>query len=786
MQSDPRSGSDDSGPPAEDSPASGTRQSESARSSPAAGSSAAAAAASASDGEGDAPRPAPSISDEPHDEFVIEEGVPENEELLRERIKTLVIGKPRDLADKSVFQHVSLVAFLAWVGLGADGLSSSCYGPAEAYLNLVDPVTKEPHHYLAIFLALATIITVFVISACYSYIIEEFPSGGGGYLVASKLLGPKIGVIAGCALMVDYVLTITVSIAAAGDALFGLFAGEVGIQYKLWAEYAAIIGLIVLNLRGVRETIKALMPVFMLFLFTHAILIGGSLILNASAVGETANEVREGLQGGMQTIGFWAMLGLALRAYSLGAGTYTGIEAVSNSMPVMREPRVATAKRTMLYMAVSLSITAGGLMVGYLLLNLDDLIKEAGGESVKTMNFLLTERFLSEIPGGGSWLGSTFLWATILSEGALLWVAAQAGFIGGPRGLANLAQDSWAPHWFANLSERLATHNGILIMGGAALAALWYTEGKVSMLVIMYSINVFLTFSLSMIGMCRHWWQMRRRRHPLWRRRLALFVVGAVFCVAILCVTIYEKFWEGAWRTLFVTGALVLLCLLTNRYYRGVVARLKHLNETLGTLVTPNRPANAAEPDRSQPTAAILVGGYGGLGVHTLLNAIRFAPGYFKNFVFLSVGVVDTGNFKGAEAVDELRDHTEEALTDYVILARKLGMPAVSYLGIGTDAVDKLEEVCLAVKKDFPRTTFFAGQLVFRKDAWYQRLFHNQTAYALQRRLQWDGVPMVILPTRVREADSGADQGRLSRFKAMLRRLARRVTFWRTHDENAH
>jgi len=707
--------------------------------------------------------------------------VPENEELLRERIKTLVIGKPRDLADKSVFQHVSLVAFLAWVGLGADGLSSSCYGPAEAYLNLVDPVTKQPHHYLAIFLALATIITVFVISACYSYIIEEFPSGGGGYLVASKLLGPKTGVVAGCALMVDYVLTITVSIAAAGDAMFGLFAGDVGdvgVQYKLWAEYAAIISLIVLNLRGVRETIKALMPVFMLFLVTHAILIGGSLILNASQVGETANQVKEGLQGGMQTIGFWAMLGLALRAYSLGAGTYTGIEAVSNSMPVMREPRVATAKRTMLYMAVSLSITAGGLMVGYLLLNLDDLIKEAGGESVKTMNFLLTERFLSEIPGGGSWLGSTFLWATILSEGALLWVAAQAGFIGGPRGLANLAQDSWAPHWFANLSERLATHNGILIMGGAALAALWYTEGKVSTLVIMYSINVFLTFSLSMIGMCRHWWQMRRRGHPLWRRRLALFVVGAVFCVAILCVTIYEKFWEGAWRTLFVTGALVLLCLLTNRYYRGVVARLKHLNETLGTLVTPNRPANAVEPDRSQPTAAILVGGYGGLGVHTLLNAIRFAPGYFKNFVFLSVGVVDTGNFKGAEAVDELREHTEEALTDYVMLARKLGMPAVSYLGIGTDAVDKLEEVCLAVKKDFPRTTFFAGQLVFRKDAWYQRLFHNQTAYALQRRLQWDGVPMVILPTRVREADTGADHGWPARLTSIPRHVAQRVNSW--------
>src|SRR6185503_459720 len=121
-----------------------------------------------------------------------------------------------DLSDRRVFHHISLIAFLAWVGLGADGLSSSCYGPPEAFHHLGE------HAYLAIFLSLATIVTVFVISACYSHIIEEFPSGGGGYLVASKLLGKPAGVVSGSALLVDYVLTITVSVAAMGDALFGL------------------------------------------------------------------------------------------------------------------------------------------------------------------------------------------------------------------------------------------------------------------------------------------------------------------------------------------------------------------------------------------------------------------------------------------------------------------------------------------------------------------------------------------------------------------------------------
>ena len=182
-----------------------------------------------------------------------EHEVPPDEPTVTEKVKTLLVGKPLDLADRRVYQHISLVAFLAWVGLGADGLSSSCYGPSEAFEHL-----KE-HSYLAIFLALATMFTVVVISACYSHIIEAFPSGGGGYLVASKMLGPKVGALAGCALIVDYVLTVTVSIAAAGDALFGLLGltGRLGSRCKTVAETAAIVVLIVLNLRGVKESIKS-------------------------------------------------------------------------------------------------------------------------------------------------------------------------------------------------------------------------------------------------------------------------------------------------------------------------------------------------------------------------------------------------------------------------------------------------------------------------------------------------------------------------------------------------
>ena len=323
------------------------------------------------------------------------------------------------------------------------------------------------------------------------------------------------------------------------------------------------------------------MPIFVLFLVTHAILILGSIALHITAAGDVMHSVATGLHENAANpkVGVLGILGILLYAYSMGSGTYTGMEAVSNSMPVMREPRVATAQRTMRYMAWSLAFTAGGLIVAYLLLNIE-APKE--GET-QTMNSLLALIF-AKVTGMPGWGGTAFVLATLLSEGTLLVVAAQAGFIDGPRVLGNMAHDSWMPQWFANLSERLATYNGILLMGLAALAALWYTEGIVSLLVLFYSINVFVTFSLSMIGMCRHWWELRHE-NPLWARRLALFVFGAVVCVGILITNVCMKLFEGGWMTVAVTSSLVAVAYLIHSYYRSVGDKLKKLNETLTKLV---------------------------------------------------------------------------------------------------------------------------------------------------------------------------------------------------------
>ncbi|MGN6393913.1 MAG: APC family permease [Gemmatimonadales bacterium] len=652
---------------------------------------------------------------------------------LGRRVRRLLFGKPRDLRDRQLFHRVSLVAFLAWVGLGADGLSSSAYGPEEAFKAL------GQHTYLAVALAGLMGVTVLLISAAYRRIIEEFPTGGGGYVVASKLLGPHAGVISGSALLVDYVLTITISIAAAGDALFSFLpSGWHGA--KLPVEFAFTLLLTTLNIRGVRESVMALLPVFLLFVVTHGLLIAGGVLGHLPALPRTAQHLGQGFHEGLSTLGVGGLLLLFFRAYSLGGGTYTGIEAVSNGIPIMREPQVETAKRTMVYMGTSLAFTASGLLLCYLLWRV-------GPVPGKTMNAVLTERLVSGLP-----FGRPLFVLTLFSEAMLLVVAAQAGFTDGPRVLANMAVDSWMPHRFSALSERLTTMNGILLMGMAALAALLYTAGDVGRLVVMYSINVFLTFSLSMVSMLHFWWAHRRAR-PEWRGRLALFAAGFLLCFTILLITLYEKFLEGGWVTVVVTAVVVGLCLLIRRHYRNVAVELDRLYRVLGDL--PRTPPSdglggTRRPlDPRKPTAAVLVGSYGGVGIHTILNIFRAFPGHFGNLVFLSVGVVDSGEFKGEYAVEELRARTETMLERYEAFAAGLGVPAVGRLAIGTEAVAEAEKLCREVAREFPKVVFFAGKMIFQRERWYHRLLHNETALAIEKRLRWAGQTMVTLPIRV-------------------------------------
>jgi amino acid transporter len=655
------------------------------------------------------------------------------QESLGVRVRRALLGAPRDVADTSHLHKMTLIAFLAWVGLGADGLSSSAYGPEEAFLAL------GRHTYLAVGLALATALTVLIISASYSAIIERFPTGGGGYVVASHLLGPRTGVVSGCALVVDYVLTITVSVASAGNAVFS-FLPPHWAAWALPAEFAVIALLIGLNLRGVKESVQALLPVFLVFLATHALLIGWAVFSHAGKVPEVSHNLHQGFSNGLTTLGLGGMALLLLRAYALGGGTYTGIEAVSNGLQIMREPRVATGKRTMAYMAVSLALTAGGILLGYLLLD----VRHAPG---KTMNAVLSEAVFGGWHLGALPVGYWLVLITLVSEGLLLVVAAQAGFIDGPRVMANMAVDSYMPHRFAALSEQLSMQNGVLLMGLAALAMLLYTRGNVQTLVYMYSINVFLTFSLSQLGMTRFWWQRPRERTR--KRHLAIHLVALVLCVSILAVTLLERFTHGGWVTVLLTSAFVTVCYGIHRHYRNAKEGLRQLDDVLTSLPATGE-AKPKSLDPKLPTAVLLVSSYNGFGVHTLLSILRYFPGLYKQFIFVSVAVVDSGSFKGEEEIEALQRHTQEDLDRYVEGARRMGYAADSVWDVGIEVVSKAADLCQQIAKLYPKATIFTGKLVFREERFYHGFLHSETARAIQRRLQWVGVPMVVLPIRAR------------------------------------
>jgi len=650
----------------------------------------------------------------------------------------MIVGPPRDVSDPQIFQHVSLIAFLAWVGLGADGLSSSAYGPEEAYKALGN------HAHLSIILVAMTAATIAVISIAYSNLIQHFPGGGGGYLVATKLLGKRVGVISGCALLVDYVLTITVSIASGCDQLWSFLPASL-LHYKFPAEFLILGVLVVLNLRGVKESVNVLAPIFVLFIVTHLFAITYAIASHFAGLPGVFRAAQTDLHQSIGTLGYLPVLMLLLRAYSMGGGTYTGIEAVSNGVSMLREPRVRTGKRTMALMAASLAFTAGGIMFAYLL-------TDAHPVEGKTMNSVMLTNLFGHWHLGGLPAGSIFVVVALAAEAALLFVAAQTGFLDGPRVLANMSVDSWMPHRFSQLSDRLVTKNGVYMMGGAAVAALLYTRGDILTLVVMYSINVFITFSLTELGMARHWIK-DRATEPKWKSQLAIHGTGLVMCVSILTVTIFEKFSQGGWITVVITGATVALCFVVRRHYEEVKRNLGRLDDILMTIPVPEnlKAVEGSHLNPEVPTAVLSVTSFSGFGLHQILSIHKAFPGFFKQFMFVSAAVVDSGNFKGAQEIEHLQDSTEEALRRYLAWAEGHGFAADYRMALGTEAVETVEAMCLEIAEQFPRAIFFMGRLMFREEKWYHRLLHNETPYAIQRRLQFQGIQAMVLPIRVLE-----------------------------------
>jgi amino acid transporter len=658
---------------------------------------------------------------------------------ISKKLKNTFIGRAKAVQDHTLFHKLALVAFFAWIGLGADGISSSCYGPEEAFRNL------QRHSSLAIFVALGTVFTIFIICSSYNQIIKLFPQGGGGYLVGSKLLSPTIGMVSGSALIIDYVLTITISVSSGADALFSFFPIEWQ-AYKLTFALIMVSFLILLNLRGVKESVLSLTPIFIIFILTHVFAIMYGIVSHAGNYTVVEGHIGSEFNATVSQIGIFGTIFIILRAYSMGAGTFTGIEAVSNGMPILREPKVKTARRTMLLMAVSLSFMVLGLMVCYMLFDVQL-------DTHKTLNAVLLDNMTS---GWGKIWSNSFVLITLISEAALLFVAAQTGFIDGPRIMANMAIDHWLPKRFASLSDRLVSMNGVILMGIASIVMMVVTKGSVALLVVLYSINVFITFSISQLGMIKHWWTLRGKQAH-WKRKLLINGIGFTLTTFILISVAIIKFTEGGWVTLLITGTLVLVAINIKRHYYNTTVKLQKLRlnaytemqEILKHKLCEEKTIEKKAFDRNGKTAIILVSGFGGTGLYTFLRICENFKGVYSNFIFIRIGVLNTKIYRGSEEMENFKVQVKEDGAKYVKIANEFGFYGKSFWSIGTDPVAEVYQIVKKLRPKLSGATFFGGQLVFSKTFYFSRLLHNHTIFSIQKRFFKFGIPIVIFPIKV-------------------------------------
>lgn len=640
-----------------------------------------------------------------------------------------------------IFENLSLAAFLAWVGLGSDALSSSAYGPPEIYYAL------KGHEYLSVFLAIGIPLSVFVISAGYKQVIALFPDGGGGYHTATTLLGPLAGLVSGSALIVDYILTAAISVASGTEALLSTMSAR-WYDERLLFDLAVLLFLMFINLRGMKESIKVLLPIFMAFVITHIIMLGWGLASHVSDVPQITRDTVTSVQYDNLQYGWIFIVALIMRAFSLGGGTYTGLEAVANGVHIMREPRVQTGQRTMTLLATSLSLVAGSLIFLYLMYHVH-------GHAGQTLNAVLYGAITHGWTLNGIHFGPYATLITLVTEGLLLFIAANTGIITAPIIMANMAVDRWLPERFSYLSDRFVSHNGILLVGVASIAILLTTGGHVRILVVLYSINVFITFTLTMAGLSRHWFSQRHRGEP-WKHRLMISAFGFVVTASILAITIFEKFDAGGWFTLLVTSIAIIMGYLIYRHYKGISKMTEELDETMLDMVPDNlQPGPALPMDPRGATAVIFVSKFDGVGLHTLLTAHRMIGSFVKNYVLLLAGIVGQGEFKGITALEELKVYVEAEANQYIAFCRNEGMAATWFATYSTDRIQAMEELANVAVRYFPQSTFFAGRVI---DSTYQSpfwgLLHDEVSFIIQDRLQHDGFTMMIVPVHVRGVPS--------------------------------
>ena len=597
-------------------------------------------------------------------------------------LKRLIVGAPMPLAQA---RHERLSKTVALAVFSSDAMSSVAYATEEILLILVLAGTAAAHLTVPIALAIAGLLVV--VSVSYQQTIHAYPSGGGSYIVARANLGPTAGLVAAGALLIDYVLTVSVSVAAGVAALTSAVPWLLTHRVLLGVVFTAAIAYA--NLRGVRESGRVFAVPTYLFIVTFSALVATGLFRWLTGTLPAAAAAPEAVAA-TQTLTWF----LVLRAFASGCTALTGVEAISNGVPAFKHPEARNAAITMGWMAAVLGTLFIGVSVLASALGITPLADETVVSQVARRLF-----------GGG------FPYYLVQGSTTLILVlAANTSFADFPRLNSLLARDRYAPRQFRTLGDRLVFSNGILILAGLAAALIVVFGGDTHALIPLYAVGVFISFTLSQAGMVRHW---LTDGGAGWRWRLGVNGVGALVTGAVTVVIAVTKFTHGAWIVVLLIPLLVVGFRAIYRHYDTVADELslEHLVE---------------EPPVNN-TVLVLVGDLHMGVVKALRYAQSLSPSPKAVYVELDPSVT---------ARLEERWSKGGCGVPLVVLAspyRSMLRPLLDYIGRIRER-DANSVVTIVIPEFVPRR-------------WWQHLLHNQTALLVKGALLFRrGVVVVDVP----------------------------------------
>ncbi|WP_086823737.1 APC family permease [Streptomyces sp. NRRL B-24572] len=618
----------------------------------------------------------------------------------------------------------------------SDPLSSVAYAPGEVLLVL--SVAGLSAYHFSPWIALAVVVLMFTVVASYRQNVHAYPSGGGDYEVATTNLGPKAGLTVASALLVDYVLTVAVSIASGIENLGS--AVPFVVEHKVASAIAVIVLLTLMNLRGVKESGSLFaIPTYVFVAGVFIMIAWGAwrgLVLGDTMKAPTADfEIKAEHQG----LAGFALVFLLLRAFSSGCAALTGVEAISNGVPAFRKPKSKNAATTLALMG-GLAVTMFCGII-FLAMATDVRMAENPGEQLLHNGVPIGEGYvqdpvISQVAAAVFGDGTFFFVVLAAATALVLFLAANTAYNGFPLLGSILAQDRYLPRQLHTRGDRLAFSNGIVLLAGAAALLVWIYGADSTRLIQLYIVGVFVSFTLSQIGMVRHWNRhLKAEKDPAKRRHMirsrAINAFGGFFTGLVLVVVLATKFTHGAWVALL--GMVIFYVTMTaiRRHYDSVAAEIAAAEE---------RPDEYVRPSRVR--SLVLVSKLHKPTLRALAYAKLMHPGDLEALT-VNVDPVETKALK--EEWERRGINVPLKILDSPY--REITRPVIEYVK--------------NLRQESPRDAVSVYIPEYVVGHWYEHLLHNQSALRLKGRLLFTpGVMVTSVPYQLQSSEAAKKRAR--------------------------